>query len=403
MSWPLWIVAALITTASVGLLLHPLLRSGGRGKGTATAAHRDDYDISIYRDQLEEIEKDQARGVLTATEADAARLEIQRRLLAAGRRKQTADEGRSGARKTASSKLVALFVLLLVPFGALSLYLWLGQPDVPSLPMAERTAEFQQHTEMRQLTMRLRQRLEQNPEDPRGWELLGRAESELGEWNRAAEAYRQAAARLEQVDPSLQSALGEAITAAGGGTVTPEAKAAFDRALAVDPEDPRARYYSGLWLQQAGRPREALDVWLELAESTSRDAPWRPLLRQRIVSVAEELQLPVAELKIPEGREPQASAPAGAEAEIEAMSPEERQAFVRSMVDGLAARLAEEPEDLDGWLRLVQARLVLGEPEEALAALRQAAKLVKDLPEQDQRRQAVEEGLRLLEPRDAGG
>src|SRR5690606_18310990 len=144
MSWPLWIVAALITTASVGLLLHPLLRSGGRGKGTATAAHRDDYDISIYRDQLEEIEKDQARGVLTSTGAASARLQIQGRLLAAGRRKQLADEGTSGARITASSMRVALFVLLLVSFGPLALCRWLVQLDVPSLPMAERTAEFQQ-------------------------------------------------------------------------------------------------------------------------------------------------------------------------------------------------------------------------------------------------------------------
>ena len=166
----------------------------------------------------------------------------------------------------------------------------------------------------------------------------------------------------------LQSALGEAITAAGGGTVTPEAKTAFQRALEIDPQDPRARYYQGLWLQQAGQVREALDSWLELAASTPRDAGWRPLLRQQIVGAAEQLGLPIAELRIPEGTAPESDLPAAA-AGVEDMSPEERQAFVRSMVEGLASRLEENPEDLDGWLRLVQARLVLGETEEALAAL----------------------------------
>ena len=194
----------------------------------------------------------------------------------------------------------------------------------------------------------------------------------------------------------LQSALGEAITAAGGGTVTPEAKAAFDQALAAEPQDPRANYYNGLWLRQSGRLREALDAWLELAATTPSDAGWRPLLRQQIASAAEQLGLSMAELQIPEGTQSRSDLPAAA-AGVEDMSPEERQAFVRSMVEGLAARLKENPDDIDGWLRLVQARLVVGEMDQALEALREAEPLVQELPQDDQRRMAVEEGLRLLD------
>ena len=142
----------------------------------------------------------------------------------------------------------------------MSLYLWLGQPATPSVPISSRGAEFARMAEMRDMTNQLRLRMAESPEDPRGWELLARAESELGDWEGAAQAYREAVARSPVASAELQSALGEAITAAAGGTVSPEAKAAFDQALLADPEDPRARYYQGLWLQQAGRVRDVYTV-----------------------------------------------------------------------------------------------------------------------------------------------
>lgn len=395
MSWLLWALAAVLTTLSVGLLLHPLLRRRNRQEEAPEAQDASAYDISIYRDQLAEIDQDQARGVLTEAEAGAARLEVQRRLLAADRRREQAVGRPKPLPRRRVSAAASLLILILVPLATVGLYLWLGQPETTSVPIASRGAEFERLAEMRAMTDQLRVRLADSPDDPRGWELLARAESELGDWQGAAEAYREALSRSPSPSADLQSALGEAITAAGGGTVTPEAKTAFQRALEIDPQDPRARYYQGLWLQQAGQVREALDSWLELAASTPRDAGWRPLLRQQIVGAAEQLGLPIAELRIPEGTAPESDLPAAA-AGVEDMSPEERQAFVRSMVEGLASRLEENPEDLDGWLRLVQARLVLGETEEALAALRRAEPLVQDLPPDDQRRAAVEEGLRLL-------
>src|SRR5690625_2519560 len=395
MIWLLWIMAAVITAISVGLLLHPLLRRRGGKHSKAEGLDRSAYDMSIYRDQLAEIEKDQARGVLSASEAGAARLEVQRRLLAADRRRETTAPEREAPRRPAIA-FAALAIFLRVPLGAAGLYIALGQPSLPSMPYASRGAEFERTAEMREMTDQLRLRLAQDGEDPRGRVLLARAERELGEWQEAAEAYREAVARTPRPSADLQAALGEAITMAAGGSITREARAAFDQALAVDPADPRARYYKALHLQQSGHTRDALDLWLELAETTPRDAGWRPLLHQQIVAAAEELGLSLADLKIPEGPPVEGPGAGEAEAAMEDMSPEERQAFIRSMVDSLAARLEEQPEDLDGWLRLVQARLVLGEKDQALAALRRAVPLVQDLPEDDQRRRAVEEGLDLL-------
>lgn len=400
MSWAFWALAALLTAASVGLLLHPLLRRPhGQETSSEAAADRSDYDLQVYRDQLDEIARDRERGVLTAAEAEAAALEVQRRLLAADRRRTAPGPSAKGPPRRA--KIAALAVTILLPFAGMGLYLLLGSPDMPSLPLAQRGAEVERVAEMRELTDQLQLRLEQNPDDPRGWELLARGRAELGQWPEAAQAYREALERGDSHRADLHSALGEAVTAAAGGTVTPQARAAFETALDLNPEDPRALYYRGLALQQAGRPREALDLWMALAETTPRDAGWRPLLRQQIAGVANELGLPVNSLRIPEGP-PATPAPAPAPsgdgmAAMEEMDPDEREAFVRSMVDRLAERLERQPEDIDGWLRLVQARLVLGENDEALAALRRAAPLVEDLPEDDQRRRAVDEGLRLLQ------
>jgi len=402
-SWVFWPLAALLTAICVGLLLRPLLRRAatapevdGNGKGGAEAPpERADYDIGVYRDQLGEIDRDRDRGLLSATEAEAARLEVQRRLLAADRRRRPA---RPAGQRRRGARAAALAVTLLLPLGGLGLYLQLGAPDLPSLPLAQRGAEVERLAEMRGLTERLQRRLAQEPDDLRGWELLARSRAELGQWAEAAEAYRQAVARGGVERAGLQSALGEAVTAAADGVVTPEARAAFDTALALDPSEPRARYYRALALQQAGRQREALDAWLELAADTPADAGWRPLLRQQITAGAEALGLPLGALRIPEG--PAAPAVPGPSAEdlaaAEDLSPQEREAYVRSMVEGLATRLEEQPDDLDGWLRLVQARLVLGEPEAALAALRRAEPLVETLPQDDRRRRAVAEGLRLL-------
>lgn len=399
MSWLFWAVAAVLTALSVGALLHPLLRRPAEAAKEAVPDDREAYDLYIYRDQLAEIDRDRARGVLNDREAEAARLEVQRRLLAADRRREGRDQANTAdtaPRRRTASRMAALAVVVLVPLGVLATYLSIGQPDLPSRPLSERSAEVEREREMHEMAADLQQRLAENPDDVRGWQLLGRARAEMGDWDAAAEAYQEAVARGGGDQAGLQSALGEALTAAAGGTVSPRAAAAFAAALEADPQEPRARYYTALALKQGGRVREALDLWLELAETTPRDAGWRPLLREQIVMAAEELGLPLAELSIPAGPEGSAGAMAEQEAAVEDMSPEEREAFIRSMVEGLATRLEQNPEDIDGWLRLVQARLVLGETDAALTALERAEPLVAELPEDDRRRQAVEEGLRLL-------
>jgi cytochrome c-type biogenesis protein CcmH len=392
----LWLLAGLLTALVVAVLLIPLLR---RPKD---AAARQDYDLEVYRDQLGELDRDLARGILSADQAEAARTEIERRLLTAAEDgSKVESEAKSGEPRR--SALAAAMVVAL-PVVALGLYLVLGAPGVPSVPFAERPTAEPVPQDMAPLVERLAARMAETPDDPEGWRLLGRTYLQLGRPAKAADALRQALARGAD-DPADWASLGEALVAVNQGLVVAEAREAFAAVLKRDPGDPRARYYGGLALAQDSRPRAALDTWVALVADAPADAPWREVVVAQIARAAEDLGLAPDDPALaglapgdpaPAGmaKSPGSVAPGPSAAEVEAaseMSPEARDAMIRSMVDGLAARLEEEPGDLDGWLRLSRAYAVLGEPERAKAAVDKAAELVAQLPSDARERQAVEQ------------
>ncbi len=377
-----WLAAAALAALVAFAVVFPLLR------GPRTSQSRRAFDIAVYKDQLVELERDRARGVLTEAEVAATRTEIERRLLHAA--EADAAEPTHAASGRGGLALAGL-IGLLVPLGALGLYGYLGAPGVPSVPLAERPA-VQGSGDIAVLVEQLARRLRDNPENPEGWLLLGRTYRTLSRFQESAEAFGQAIARGVE-DAETLTSYGEMLTAAAQGSVTPKAQAAFGRALALDPADPKARYYHGLTLVQQGGTAEALEVWLALAADTPTDAPWRGLLEQQIQAAAAALDRPVGDI-------PVAAAPPGpTAADVEAagdLSPEERMAFIRSMVDRLAARLEEEPDDLDGWLRLARAYTVLGETDKAAASIDRAQALARDLPADAPQRQAVEAARQAL-------
>ena len=378
----LWLAAAALAALVALAVVFPLLR------GSRASPSRRAFDIAVYKDQLAELERDRARGVLTEAEVAASRTEIERRLLSAV--EADAAEPAQIASGT-GGRVLALVIGLLGPLGALGLYGFLGAPGVPSVPLAERPAA-QGSGDIAVLVEQLARRMRDNPNNPEGWLLLGRTYRTLSRFQESADAFGQAVARGVENAETLTS-YGEMLTAAAQGTVTPKAQAAFGRALALDPADPKARYYHGLILVQQGATAEALEVWLALAADTPADAPWRGLLEQQIQAAAAALDRPLGEI-------PVAAAPPGpTAADVEAagnLSPEERMAFIRSMVDGLAARLEEEPEDLDGWLRLARAYTVLGETDKATAAVDRAQALTREMPADAPQRQAVEAARQAL-------
>jgi cytochrome c-type biogenesis protein CcmH len=275
----LWLLIALLSAAVLGLFAWTLRRSG--------AAQGTESDLAVYRDQLAELERDVARGLMPETEAASARLEIQRRLLAA------ADRDAKPAAKARSTPWATMLILAFAPVAALAIYLTLGQPLLPGAPFAGRTVPAGADPQMVALVDRLAQRMKTAPEDIQGWLLLGRSEGDLGRYPESAAAYGEAIRRMQAVGnapPSdLQSRYGEALTAASGGQVTPAAETAFAAALATNAGEPRARFYLALAQAQAGHVDEALRQWVALEAQSPANAPWMAMLTAQIETAAKQL------------------------------------------------------------------------------------------------------------------
>lgn len=376
-----WIVAAALTAACVALLVKPLMVPR-TGDGQAAGAVRDEAHIDAYRAQLAELERDEAAGLVDAERAEALRTEISRRLLAADRSEAPGPKPAGSDARPRPRPVLALALVVGLPLAALGLYIASGSPGIPSRPLAERDpGERRAYDALVAEVDRLSRAAQESPEDAGIQAELGDRFMQLQRYADAAEAYGRAVG-LSGGDPALTSAYGEALVSADNGTVTAQARAAFERVLEARPGDPRARYYLGLARAQAGDDEAALERWTALVADSLADAPWLPMVRQQIAAAAARLDRDVAAV-MPEPAP--ATGPAGGPgpADMEAaaeMSPEDRQAMVRGMVDGLAARLEDEPDDLEGWQRLAQSYAVLGENRLAAEAYAHAAALSPDDP-----------------------
>jgi cytochrome c-type biogenesis protein CcmH len=351
---------AAVTLVVVATLVLPLM------KGARAAPERAAFDRAVYRDQLKELERDRARGLIDGDEAQAAQLEIERRLLAA-------DAPAVAAVRSAGSPVLAVALALLLPATAAGIYLALGAPAVPDEPYAARGPERAlaatqgQHGNVAGAMAALEQDLQAHPDDAEKWLLLARSAAALGQWQKSANAYQKALV-LTKNRPDVASAYGEMLVFAADGIVTPRAQEAFTAALARAPKDMAARYYLALGEAQAGNAQVAIDAWQKLAADVA-DPELRNRLRERVAETANSAGIAAPALAAPAGPS------AEDQARAEQMTPEQRQQMIRGMVDGLAAKLKANPEDLDGWMRLARAYTVLGEHDKAADAYEQAARL----------------------------
>lgn len=365
----IWAILAALTAIAAAVLVLPLLRRGAAG--TPRAA----YDVEIYRDQLKEIDRDVARGVMNPPEAEAARREIARKLLAA------ADVRDAKPMASASRPSYApLALAALAPIAALALYLGLGSPTLPGQPLAARrdvAGPEKFDPKIVDMVTRLTERLQREPDNLQGWVLLARSYGTMNRSDEALNAWR----RVMQLAPGnaeFAGPYGETAVQAAKGTVTPEARAAFDIVLKADPDDPRARFFIGLQRAQEGAPREALQIWTDIAAAAPEDAPWLPAVRERIRRTAAEARIDPATIAPSPGVAARPTPPGPSAADVEAarnMSPAQQAEMIRGMVDRLAARLEQEPNDIEGWRRLGQAYRVLNEPDKSKAAHAKAVEL----------------------------
>jgi cytochrome c-type biogenesis protein CcmH len=361
-------VLLLIVLAAVSL---PLL------SGAPVLPTRGQYDSAVYRDQLREVDRDLTRGLLTAEEANAARLEIQRRLLAVdGSAGRWITSGRS------RSPLLAAIVALFVVAGAGGLYLRLGAPDLPDAPFAERPPAQAEaapggasHSDIEQAAARLEQTLAADPSNSEGWILYARTESMLGAWNKAADAYHRAI-DLGQKAAAVYAGYGEMQVMLTNGIVSPTAHDAFAAALAADQTNGVARYYLALADSQSGEERRAIGAWLELAAGLPEGSPMRDEIGRRVADAAKSAGIDAPPL--PKGLDAEAPPPGPTAEQMRAaaeLTPEQRAQMIAGMIEKLAAQLKQQPNDLEGWLRLGRAYSVQGDMAKAVDAYDHAAAL----------------------------
>jgi cytochrome c-type biogenesis protein CcmH len=361
----LWFVFALMTVAAIFAVLWPL--------GRRTLPQSGGSEAAVYKDQLAEIDRDVAAGMIGPSEAEAARVEISRRLLAAvdGQRDLPAQSNVKLRRSAAISALIGL------PVVAVAFYLSLGSPQLGDFPLAGRTSVADATQPLENLVAQVEAHLEKNPTDGRGWNVLAPVLARLGRYDEAVRAYRNSIS-YNGDSAERRSDLGEALAGAAGGVVTSEAKAEFERAVALNADDPKANYFLGLAAEQDGRNADAASIWRAMLAKAPADAPWRPLVQAALVRV---------------GGPPAPALPDGAMAAAKEMNEADRGTMIRGMVDRLATRLKQNGDDVEGWLRLVRAYMVMGDRDKAVSAVTDARQAVANNAE---RLRQLNEGLKNL-------
>ena len=391
----LWMILTLMTVlAAVGLAI-PLIR-----RADAARAERND-SLGVLKAQMGEIETQAATGVLEAPEAEALKSDLKRRVLAEGRRPQA--EPRPLSERTLL--YVALGTVAIVTLAGTGLYLKMGRPDVKAAPGVAAappagTQDGSPHGDANAVIAQLETQMKQHPDNAEGWRMLGWSYMQTGRNGEAAEAYGKAAA-IDPGNADYLSAQGEATVLAQQGTVTPAAEAAFRKAVAADPADPRARYYLAVARDQAGDHAGAMNDWIALLKSAPPDAPWAADVRGFVEKIAAERKIDISGRLPPAAAGSATAGPAAAGprgptpeqmAAAQTMTDADRQKMIQGMVGGLAARLKENPRDLAGWQQLMRARMVLGQTAEAQAAYREATRAFAGSPgDQQTLRQAARE------------
>ncbi|MEM6589250.1 MAG: c-type cytochrome biogenesis protein CcmI [Pseudomonadota bacterium] len=357
-----WIIILGLTVLCCAVLARAVMQRGGAQSPAAA------YDLQVYRDQLKDVEKDLARGVISEEDAERLRTEVSRRILAADAKLRDAKETKE-ARKSPSLP-VLLVVMASILGGSLWIYRELGAPGLDDLPLAARIAasdearanrlsqaeveaqltsapEVEVDPSYLELVEQLRSAVASRPGDAQGLALLARHEAGIGNFQAAHQAQLQllqskgVAATAEDF-----ATLADLMVSAARGYVSADAEKALRAALARDRNEPRAQYYLGVYMLQVDRPDAAFRLWSDLLEESDMQDPWTPTVLNRIGEVALR---------------------AGVQYDLPDMPGQATPEMISDMVASLSARLATQGGTAEEWARLIRSHGVLGNTDQARA------------------------------------
>jgi len=329
--------------------------------------------VAHYKRQLVELDEELATGQIDKDNAASARLEIERRIL------RLADQQEARGKFSRSGWQMPALICAMLILASAGLYGLLGSPEVKSQP-GERVNLLAGPVEGGEISygeaiQRHRDKLESNPADVDEWAQLAQKATSAQAYAVAANAYGELV-RLEAENSNWRVNELEAFLRMAGGQVTPAANMLLEGLLQAEPNHPAAHYYLGIARLQAGDKAAAKSIWTALLDRSPEDAPWVPTVMERLVEL--------------DGTPPKLSQ--GQIDDVASMSPEQQQAFVRSMIERLETRLESAPEDVEGWIMLARSQAALGEQNAAISTLTRAIKLVK--PEARPQLQAILDNLR---------
>jgi cytochrome c-type biogenesis protein CcmH len=355
-----WALAAALAAGVTFIVTRPLRAPAVRAENPPSVSNDAASDLAVYRDQLAELDHEAARGVLSAEDVAAARLEISRRMLA------RADQDTAPPLQAAAMPALApLLAAVGVPLFGLGFYLLSGLPSMPDQPRAGRTNVAVEKADVGQLIARVEQRIAEAPDDGRGWEVIAPVYLKQGRFVDAILAYNNAIRLLGETVPRL-AGLAEAHIKAANGVINDPAKATYNRILALEPGRVEPRFWLAMALEQDGQLKQAAAAYRALLETAPADAPWRQPVRERLAVVDPSSKAPPAPAMPPRGPTADDVAAAGQ------MTPEARTQMIAGMVAGLEQRLAGDGRDADGWQKLIRAYMVMGNKDKARIALRNA-------------------------------
>lgn len=375
----LWLMIVLLIGLTLGAMILPLYR------GNDKLETRDAYDANIYKDQLRAIDRELEEGLIGEEEAEGARIEISRKLLAAADKAEEHPEIAAAGRRL--SRRMAMGVALAVPLLAVGLYLHFGSPGLQDMPLEARLETPPEQQRLKTLIARAEQQLKSNPGDGRGWEIMAPIYLRHQMYDKAVDAFNNA---IRLLGPSAErlTGLADAKVFANNGEVGDDVLPILKRAIKLNPDQSKAHFWLALHHEQKGRLEEAEKAYTDMLAKSMQGVSWRPIVQKRLDEVRKQRGLPpkaIAGVKQParpeiklgdaRAKSPPLKGPTAEDMRrAREMSPEDRQAMINTMVENLASRLRDEGGDLASWMRLVNAYNTLGKREEAEKALRDAKK-----------------------------
>ena len=347
-----WILVALLAAAVTFAVTRPLLQP------VSETSDASDADIAVYKDQLAEIDADTARGVLSDDEAVATRAEVARRLI---RRAQRLEQ--PATRRAISVKPLYLAATAVLPLASLALYMAVGAPGLPGMPLSERlAAKPDRGSPAEDLIAKVEQRLREHPEDGKGWDVIAPVYLSRGQYDDAVQAY-QNAMRLLGESVARLNGFAEARIRMNDGVIGNDAKKALEAVLKADPKRREPRIWLAIAKEQDGDMKGAAEDYRTLIAEGSEGAPWRQALQQRLAAIESGAAQP----------EKRSGGPSEADINAAAqMTAEERAAMINKMADGLAGKLKINGKDAAGWAKLIRAYVMLARKDDALKALSEA-------------------------------